>query len=366
MKTENNNLNRVLMTADVVGGVWNYAMELIKGLSDHGIEIALATMGPLPDAEKRKSLTGIKNVELFESSFKLEWMEQPWEDVEEASEWLMELEIMLHPNIIHLNGFVHGALPWHAPVVVVGHSCVCSWFENVKNEKTPPDWQYYRKRVSEGLMAADAVVAPSKAMINMLKNHYGISDLCKVIYNGRSLSNTNIVKKKMILSAGRVWDEGKNMDALMSVASEVSWPIFIAGDHVNRPIKYEKVNLLGQIPYQTLCTWMSDASIYASPARYEPFGLSILEAAGNECALVLGNIESLREIWGDAAVYVNPDDREELKTVINRLIENDQLRNQYGKKARLRASQFSSDIMINNYIELYKNLVCKRSPVPGR
>jgi len=360
MGSENSNLNRILMTADTVGGVWNYATELIKWLSDHGIEIALATMGPLPDAEKRKSLAGIKNVELFESSFKLEWMEQPWEDIEEASEWLMELEIMLHPDIIHLNGFVHGALPWHAPVVVVGHSCVCSWIENVKGEKIPSDWQYYRKRVGEGLNGADAVVAPSKAMMNMLKNHYDISDNCRVIYNGRSMSNMAISKKKIILSAGRVWDEGKNMDILMSIANEVSWPLFIAGDFANRPVKYEKVNILGQISYQSLYTLMSDAAIYVAPARYEPFGLAILEAAGNECALVLGDIESLREIWDDAAIYVNPNDREELKTAINSLIENELLRNQYGKRARQRASQFSSDIMVNNYIDLYKNLICKK------
>lgn len=366
MENEISNLNRILMTADAVGGVWNYAMELIKGLSDRGIEIALATMGPLPDAEKRKFLAGMKNVELFESSFKLEWMEQPWEDIEEASEWLLELEIMLHPNIIHLNNLVHGALPWHSPVAVVAHSCVCSWFEKVKGKKIPSDWQYYRKRVSEGLRGADAVVAPSKAMMEMLKNHYGISDLCKVIYNGRSAGNKTFAKKNMVLSAGRVWDEGKNMDALMSIASEIPWPIFIAGDHADRPVKYEKVNLLGQIPYETLNALMSDAAVYALPARYEPFGLSILEAAGNECALVLGDIESLREIWGDAAIYVNPNDREELKAAINKLINNESLRNQYGQKARQRASQFSSDIMVKNYIELYQNLICKKFPVPGR
>ncbi len=31
------------------------------------------------------------------------------------------------------------------------------------------------------------------------------------------------------------------------------------------------------------------------PARYEPFGLSVLEAALSGCALVLGDIPSLRE-----------------------------------------------------------------------
>ena len=54
---------------------------------------------------------------------------------------------------------------------------------------------------------------------------------------------------------------------------------------------------------------MAEASIYALPARYEPFGLSALEAALSGCALVLGDIPSLREIWGPAAIYVPADDK---------------------------------------------------------
>ena len=62
---------------------------------------------------------------------------------------------------------------------------------------------------------------------------------------------------------------------------------------------------------QTRCQrGIARAAIYALPAHYEPFGLSILEAAMSGCALVLGDIPSLREIWGDAAVFVHPDNRD--------------------------------------------------------
>jgi glycogen synthase len=54
--------------------------------------------------------------------------------------------------------------------------------------------------------------------------------------------------------------------------------------------------------------WYARASIYALPARYEPFGLSALEAALSGCALILGDIPSLREVWLEAAPYVSPDD----------------------------------------------------------
>ena len=127
-------------------------------------------------------------------------------------------------------------------------------------------------------------------------------------------------------------------------------------------ISFENVNLLGQISCDSLFSWMSRAAIYALPARYEPFGLSVLEAAINECALILGDIDSLREIWADAAIYVDPDDQESLKAVIKELIGNEKMRLQFGKKARQRSLKFSSEYMVDNYIDLYKSLL-RKSPV---
>ena len=38
------------------------------------------------------------------------------------------------PDIVHLNNYVHAALPFRAPKLVVGHSCVLSWWRAVKRE----------------------------------------------------------------------------------------------------------------------------------------------------------------------------------------------------------------------------------------
>ena len=57
-------------------------------------------------------------------------------------------------------------------------------------------------------------------------------------------------------------------------------------------------------------------AIYASPARYEPFGLGVLEAALSSCALVLGDSPTLREPWSDAALFVPPDDHDALLTAL--------------------------------------------------
>src|SRR4051794_29652330 len=112
---------KILMTTDCVGGVWTYSLDLAKALQTHGVEVALATMGPGPSEEQRAEARRRPNLTLHESAFKLEWMEDPWEDVNRAGRWLLKLEDSLRPDLVHLNGYAHGALPFAAPIIVVAH-----------------------------------------------------------------------------------------------------------------------------------------------------------------------------------------------------------------------------------------------------
>src|SRR6185295_5718761 len=121
-------LQRVLMTTDTVGGVWPYALELAGAMAVYDIEIILATMGNRLSGSQWEEVRKLENVEVRESTFKLEWMSDPWQDIEDAGDWLLELESEFEPDLIHLNGYAHVNLPWHAPKLVVGHSCVLSWW----------------------------------------------------------------------------------------------------------------------------------------------------------------------------------------------------------------------------------------------
>ena len=92
------------------------------------------------------------------------------------------------------------------------------------------------------------------------------------------------------------------------------------------------------------------------PAFYEPFGLSILEAALSGCALVLGDIPSLRENWHDAAVFVSPHDRAGLRAAINELIAGEARRRELAEAARMRARRFSASRMVDRYLKTYRQL----------
>ncbi len=350
------------MTADTIGGVWTYAMELSQALQEHGIEVALATMGGHLKREQRRQVRDLQNVEVFESSCKLEWMNEPWADVSAAGEWLLELDKRLRPDLIHLNNFAHGTLPWSAPKIVAGHSCVLSWWRAVKNEEAPESWSTYTAKVRAGLQAADCIVAPSRTMLQQLRRYYGPFHKSKVIYNARDPAFFQTrTKEEIIFSAGRLWDEAKNIQALATIAADIPWTIYVAGDDIHpsglTPDFCKALCSLGKLPPEVLREWLARASIYTAPALYEPFGLTILEAALSGCALVLSDIPSLRENWNSAAEFVSPHDPEEFKSTLQRLIKNPSRIKELAAYAQCRAIQFNPKHMARDYLAVYADVL---------
>ncbi len=366
MPREDRRPPRVLMTADAVGGVWTYALDLAEALGERGVRLALATMGPAPSEAQRAQAARLGNIELHVGSYKLEWMEDPWEDVTAAGNWLLELEDRFHPDVIHLNGFVHAILPWRSPVLVVGHSCVWSWHEAVHGCEPAGPWQAYRAAVAAGLSAADAVTAPTAAMMRALARHYGTFAATTPIPNGRRPGLFAPRRKEpLVLAAGRLWDEAKNVAALRAAAPRLAWPVYVAGEErlsAGEGPDLAGLHPLGRLGEEELADWMGRAAIFAAPARYEPFGLCALEAGLCGCALVLGNLASLREVWADAAVYVDPDDPEALAATINRLCVHPERLRRLGGRARERALQFQAAPMADRYLTLYESLARASEP----
>ncbi|WP_286130435.1 glycosyltransferase family 4 protein [Solirubrum puertoriconensis] len=358
---------KILMTADAVGGMWTYALELANALGAHGTHVHLATMGtPLSDAQSQEA-AAIPNLTVHESAYKLEWMEEPWEDIARAGEWLLQLRDEIQPDLIHLNGTVHGNLPWGKPVLAVVHSCALSWWQAVRGEQAPNNWATYRRMVQAGLQAADVVVAPTHSMLSQAEAFYGPFRQQAVVPHGRTQENFRVrVKEPLIFGMGRLWDEAENLEVLARVAS-LPWPVYLAGDAqhpvTGETMQLDNVHFLGCIAPAEAADWLSRASIFVLPAKYEPFGLTILEAAMSGCALVLGDIPSLREVWGDAAQYVKPTEAKGLEAVIECLMIDEMARNRLALRAAARSQNYTTARMVEAYGALYEQLLASAAAV---
>lgn len=345
---------RVLLTGDTAGGVWTFVTDLAAGLLETGADVLLATFGPSVSKAQQQHASTIPGLRWHHFRSKLEWMEDPWCDIDLARQYLVGLIDDFRPDLIHLNTLCHGDLPCGVPVVQSVHSCVASWWSAVRQTSLPPEWTNYHAHVEQSLCSAGLLIGPSQAALRELVTHYRADPgKTMVIYNGRSPNVFKpAVKEPMILSAGRLWDEAKNVMMLAQVANDVPWPIYLAGNPV-RPFNSEAIfsdcHLLGQLPTAELSAWYGRASIYVLPAKYEPFGLSALEAALSGCALVLGDIPSLREIWLDAAVFVPPASQSALKAVLNHLITDADYRAKMSKRAFKRALKFTQGRMVASY-----------------
>jgi glycogen synthase len=356
---------RVLMTADAVGGVWRYALDLGREIGADGGEVLLAVMGPPPDGDQIAEAARIPGLILVPGDYRLEWMQDPWDDVDRAGAWLVDLARDWLPDVVHLNGFSHGALPWRAPVVVVAHSCVTSWWEAVLGEPAPAAWSEYRRRVRAGVAAADLVVAPTAAMLEALRHHYGPLRRTRVIPNGAAPDAYRVGEKgPFALYVGRLWDEAKNVAILVEIAGDLPWPVRLIGETAHpsgRPVEtMTGVELLGPMPHAAVRGWLARAAVYVHPARYEPFGLSVLEAALSGCALVLADLPSLRETWDEAALFAPPDDASALRATLIRVMGERTERRTLSKRALVRARRLTAKRTAFTYQRAYDDLVKKR------
>jgi glycosyltransferase involved in cell wall biosynthesis len=236
-----------------------------------------------------------------------------------------------------------------------------SWWEAVKREPAPAKWKKYSVETARSLHGADLITVPSAAMAASLELHYALErSRCRVIPNGRRATEVGrFGKEPFIFVTGRAWDEAKNIQLLASVARQLPWPVYVAGDAGTSKIK--NCQLLGPLPAVDLANWYARASIYALPARYEPVGLSILEAAHSGCALVLGDIPNLREVWGDAALFVSPDDPAGLRTALTTLITDSDFRAAMSAAALIRGLRFEASGMSEQYLQAYADAIAVRT-----
>src|SRR5207248_8967173 len=348
----------VLITSDTVGGVWTYTQELVTGLVNAGHRVTLVSFGKLPVPHQTAWMKTLSGVDYRPTEYRLEWMEVAERDIEESKRYLDLLIAEVKPDVLHFSQYCYGDLTTNIPKVVVAHSDIVSWWVAVHGRE--PDeslWmRNYRDTVTNGLRGADLVVAPSKWMLEQVSKYYVRPAAEMVIHNGRTPAffDPDRQKDESVLSVGRVWDPAKNVSLL--VQREQDAPVSIVGwdrepgrEHRDSDIHPPaNVRLLGAKSQAELKDLYAQTGIYVAPSRYEPFGLSPLEAALSRCALVMNDNPVFRELWDDAALYFAKNAPDELARAITELRNDPAMCAVYADRAYQRARlRFTASRMVS-------------------
>jgi glycosyltransferase involved in cell wall biosynthesis len=390
------------MTADAVGGVWQYATELAAALVPHGVETTIAVLGPAPsdgqlaelgaagtrsstpanaraqesdgrDARspvaKRGDLgPGVRRggaggaVRVLPTDLPLDWLASGPDPVLAAGRAVADLAREVGADIVHLNSpTLAAAARFDRPVVAVAHGCIATWWRAANGCEPDPAYRWQADLMRRGLLAADAAVAPSASFAADLRATYALPTAPLAVRNGRSRQALGVgTPARHVLTAGRLWDRVKNTDLLDRVAARLSVPLRAAGA-VTGPhgetVAPKHLQLLGNLSADRLAAELARTPVFVSAATFEPFGLAVLEAAQAGCALVLSDIPTFRELWDGAALFVPPHDEAAVAAVLEEVLADPIQRSVLGEAAMARAARYTPQATAAAMASLYGGLL---------
>jgi glycosyltransferase involved in cell wall biosynthesis len=218
------------------------------------------------------------------------------------------------------------------------------------------------KFMPEAIRMADKVIAVSKWTANDLITEVPEAEVkTSVIYEANSLKLSDLidfdkVDGEYILFVGTL-EPRKNLPrllqayALLSKTIRDKHPLVIVGgkgwgkDNIYSIIEQlsisKHVKVLGYLSDEELASVYHQSHLFVMPSLYEGFGLPLLEAMSMGVPVVTSNISSLPEIVGDNAVIVDPNNVESIKDGIEKVLIDNELRNQLSKAGLDRAKLFS-------------------------
>ena len=360
---------RILITADAVGGVWQYSLDLARGLSRLGHETVIALMGPPASPEQTEAAAEVPGLRLVDTGLSLDWLAQDEASLCEAAEAISGLAVATEADLVQLNTPALAALAtFEAPVVAVQHSCVATWWEAVQGTDLPADLVWRTELTRAGLHTAEAVVTPTTAFGTAVQRRYALKTVPRTVHHGRSpLTLPRGAPHDFVFTAGRLWDEGKNVGTLDAAAGRIGVPMRAAGP-LQGPngaqVMFDNIHCLGSLGESELARWLSARPVFVSAALYEPFGLAVLEAAAAGCPLILSDIPTFRELWHDVAIFVEPRDEQGFTRAIAKLVSDDFERAVIGRAAKERAARYTPDAMAAQMASIYRALLpAVRGPV---
>jgi glycosyltransferase involved in cell wall biosynthesis len=354
---------RLLLTADAVGGVWTYAADLARELKAFGVHVTLAVLGPPPSEPRQRQLPD--GIDVVLTGLDLDWM-HPGASGDEAGRRLAEIASETRSDLIHLNSpSLAAETRFPAPVVAGCHSCLSTWWRTVRPaESMPSAFRLATERLGRGYRACDALIAPSRAFADATEVVYGLRP--HMVLNGRASPDRTLdcQRRPVALAAGRLWDEAKGARALDQASARMRHAVEAAGPVIGPDgvgLFLNHLTLLGDLDAAALRSRMETTEVFVSPGAYEPFGLSVLEAAQAGCALVLADIPTFRELWSDAAVFVPPNDPAVTAETLDCLLGDIKTCRWLGDRARKRARGYTARRMAEATVAVHQSVLDARA-----
>jgi glycosyltransferase involved in cell wall biosynthesis len=335
-------------------GLGNYARWLVNGLlANNQLSIKLFTPKP-PISTSNYEIIGATG---FWKSFKGLWR------VRGINADLLRSKIDVYHGLS--NELPFGIHKTGIKTVVTIHDCINLRFpENYKLL----DRLIYKHKLRYAQNVANTIVVPSKQTKEDLIHYFKTSESkIKVIpLSVPSIPHFKKETKKPYILCISSFDKRKNLENLVKAYQNINsipYPLIIAGkmghqfDTLKKSInKTDSIKLISNPSTEQIHSLYNNAVFCVYPSLFEGFGIPILEAFLHGKTVATSNLSSMPEVGGDAVIYFNPNDPNDMKQAITRLLD-DEYRFTLEQQVSNQLAKFDSKLLLAQYYNVYANLV---------
>jgi glycosyltransferase involved in cell wall biosynthesis len=121
----------------------------------------------------------------------------------------------------------------------------------------------------------------------------------------------------------------------------------------------QNVNYIGSVPYNNIQHYISSATVCVFPTFAEALPVSWIEAMAMQKAIVASNIGWATEVIDDTVngFLVYPKNHKQFAAKVLELLENNEMRNQFGIAARKKVEQkFSMEVVAKQSVKFYQKV----------
>ena len=311
------------------------------------------------------------------------------------------LPVLIRKEKLDLMHFTHFNVPvfYRGKYIVTIHDLIKHSSRGMTTT-TRSSWFYWLKYLgykfvfSQAVKKAKKIITPSQFVKNEVIKEYGVkpgkvvvtyegvdeklkakSEERKTMVQNLKLLERYEIKKPYLLYVGSVYPH-KNVERLIEAVKLLNNKyltsdilhitlVIVCARNVfserlrNKVVQMEAqefVNLAGFVPDEDLAVLYKEAEAFVFPPLLEGFGLPGLEAMSVGCPVLCSNIPVLREVYGEAALYFDPLNPEEMAKKMVEVIDQKGKRDKMAEKGKRQAEKYSWSKMAKEILKVYSSV----------
>lgn len=284
----------------------------------------------------------------------------------------------IKPDLVHFPHF-NVPLAYRGKFVVTIHDLIHQHFKMRRSTTHDPltYWikqQGYNQIFKNAISKAKKILVPSNFVKNQLMDQWKVRDGKIIVTQEAVEDNFSTIAGQMtqkmdnyIFYVGNAHPH-KNVEGLIKAFLLLkkkygTLKLVLSGyDHyfwqrIKKQYQHKDIIYTGYVSEEKLVTLYKNALLFVMPSFEEGFGIPLLEAMACGCSVVSSNAGALPEVGGDAAIYFNPVEPEDMVEKILQVLDSESLRKKLIVKGKERVKFFSWQKLAKQTLEVYRECV---------